>query len=115
MTIREKDILEVFEFWKETMNKAPRTSLTKERKAKIVARLNDGFTVEDLKRIILVVSTDPWWRGSNQRNKAYDDVVNIFRNATRAEEFLNKSANARLDLNLSATPDTPDHDNGFCF
>lgn len=95
-------VLEVFEHWKEHLGSS-RMKLTKERGNKIVARLRSGFTVAELKQVIEAVVLLPWWRGQNNRNTPYDDIINIFRNDTRTESFLITNQSLRTDTSLSST------------
>lgn len=96
-------VQQVFSFWQAHLG-TERKTLTKERADKIVARLRSGFTVEELQRAILVVQNLPFWRGQNNRNRPYDDIVNIFRNDTRVQNFL-ETGNARTTSSLASRSD----------
>lgn len=85
------DIHEVFEYWQKQLGFEGRR-LTQQRREKIQARLVD-YSVDQLKRVIDYVKTDPWWRGQNERRTPYDDIINIFRNETRVDQFLHKIKN----------------------
>jgi hypothetical protein len=62
--------------------------LTKKRAGILKARLAEGFTLEQLKQVVTWVSANAFLRGSNSRNRAYDDYTNMFRSAERVEEYL---------------------------
>ncbi len=95
--LKEVDsIREVFECWQKVMG-YERRRFTYGRKQKIRARLRT-FTVNELKKAILVASNDPWWRGKNDRNTPYDDIMNIFRNDERVELFLERKESNEDDL-----------------
>lgn len=103
-------VREVFEHWQVVMGYTKK-SLTSERRAKIKSRLK-VFSVADLKRTIDIVSVDPWWRGENSNRKAYDDIVNIFRNDTRVENFLDNAGPARSGRSLFANQN-PNQEDSF--
>jgi len=81
------DIQEVFEHWAKAMGKT-RTRLTKDREGIIRARLAEGATVEELKRVADVVSKDPWWMGENDRGRAFNGIRTIYKSADSVERFL---------------------------
>ena len=82
-------VLEVFTYWQKVMG-YERRRYTIARKKKIKARLKI-FSKEQLFAVIRVVAGDPWWRGVNDRDTAYDDIMNIFRNDERVEQLLDKT------------------------
>jgi uncharacterized phage protein (TIGR02220 family) len=99
----ESDVSAVFEFWRTEMGYLDR-SLTSERQRFIAARLNDGYSVEQLKAVISVAKNDPFWRGENDRDTPYDDCQHLFRNATRVDGFLQRAAApAKPNLGISNT------------
>lgn len=85
----DDNVLEVFMFWQKTMG-YERRRYTIARRKKIKARLKI-FSKEQLFAVIRVVAADPWWRGANDRDTAYDDIMNIFRNDERVEQLLDKA------------------------
>lgn len=83
-------VREVYMYWREVME-YPTRKLTPARRTKIEARLK-SYSVEQLKAVALFVSTDQWWRGRNNRNTAYDDIVNIYRNDERVDMLLGSAS-----------------------
>jgi uncharacterized phage protein (TIGR02220 family) len=77
----------IFEYWRAQMGYG-RCRPVESRMRHIRARLADGFTEDELRRVIDYVRDEPWWRGHNDRGRAYDDIENIFRNTARVERFL---------------------------
>lgn len=82
---REQQIKELWEYWKKKFEGLfVRATLTDKRKKHINARLNDGFTVDELKRYMDYI------RGSEFHVKnGYFYIENIFREPTRVEKALN--------------------------
>ena len=93
-------IEEVFSDWK-TVMEYPTRRLTPARRRFISGRLRH-YSVEQLKQVIRIVAKDAWWRGKNNRNQPYDDIVNIFRNDDRVDMFLSKGQTR--DLSASDKP-----------
>lgn len=81
------DAVDVFEYWQLVLSKQ-QFSLTPARKTKILSRLRDGFTVDQLKQVIDTVSKDPFYCGENDRGKEYVDFKTIFKTKDKVEEFL---------------------------
>jgi hypothetical protein len=90
----QTQISEVFEFWK-TETDHPKTFLDKKRKAKIMARLHDGYSVEDLKKAILGNRGSPWHNGTDQKSNGtvYDSIDLIFRDSEKVDFFININKN----------------------
>lgn len=78
--------LEVFEFWQRCMGKDA-AKFTPERRAKIRARLSEGYKIEDLKRAISNVSESNFHMGENDGARPYNDLTLILRTGTKLEEF----------------------------
>ncbi|HKX31349.1 MAG TPA: helix-turn-helix domain-containing protein [Blastocatellia bacterium] len=89
---RADEITQVFEHWKLTLNH-PNGRLDEKRKQKIRARLAEGFNVEDLKLAIDGCSKSPFHQGDNDRNKVFDDIELICRDAAHVERFMGYVAN----------------------
>lgn len=81
------DVAEVFAYWQHVFDRH-RYSLTTTRRTKILSRLKDGFTVEQLKQVIDTVSKDPFYCGENDRGKEFLDFKTIFKSKDKIEEFL---------------------------
>lgn len=105
------EVMEVFSYWQQELGYYKR-SINWERDRTITARLK-SFTVAQLKRVVDIVKNDAWWRGKNNRNTPYDDIINIFRNDTRVEQFLRENP-TRESPDLFATQDyTTNEEIGF--
>lgn len=74
---------EVFEFWKSIFEKAEDTKLSNTRKAKITARLKDGYSVEQIKQAIYNCSKNEF----NVLNN-HTDLELICRNIEKLDYFL---------------------------
>jgi uncharacterized phage protein (TIGR02220 family) len=90
LTVHEpsEDIRAVFDHWKTVMGRNGHTRLTDDRRRKIKARLKEGYTVEQLKRVIEAVRADPFYMGQNDRRRPYNDFKTIFRDAQQVDGFL---------------------------
>lgn len=96
------DVMEVFEYWKQVMNKGDATKLTKEREKNVKARLKDGYTVDQIKQAIYGCSQNPFNMGENPNRKPYNDLELICRTSTKLEDYALGAA-PRQDLPYSAT------------
>lgn len=82
------NVIDVFEFWKSTMEKTGATKLDSKRKSKIEQRLKDGYTVEQIKQAIVNCSKTPHNMGHNDRGQKYNDIELICRDAANLERFI---------------------------
>lgn len=74
----------VFAHWLKVLKKRADSKFSRERKAKIRARLKvDKFTVEQLCKAIDGVLMDPW-----EGRRGQDDLTIVLRDATQVEKFL---------------------------
>lgn len=85
-------VAEIFAHWQKILNH-PKTTLTKDRRGKIKARLAEKFTVEDLKLAIEGCRGSPFHQGDNERGEIYDSIDLIFRNAEKTEQFIRIAKN----------------------
>ena len=76
------DIKDVFEYWAQVMCKSNRTSLTTSRKAKITARLKDGYPVHEIKQAIDNVAKDSFLVAGG-----HTDIEMICRSDTNLEKY----------------------------
>ena len=76
---------EVFEYWKQKFNKTDQTKYTDERKNKILARLNDGYTVEQIKQAV-----DGCASSEYHTNSGHTDIELICRTGSKLESFIGK-------------------------
>lgn len=89
------EVVEVFEFWIETLRSDPRSrALTKltEARAKKIANAIKSYGVETCRHAIVGCSESDFHMGRNGRGKKYDDIELILRDAKHIEDF------ARLHL-----------------
>jgi uncharacterized phage protein (TIGR02220 family) len=77
---------QVFEYWRSELK--PRSKFDAKRRARIAARLKEGFTVEQLKTVVDKAKTSPHHSGKNDRGRTYQDIHTIFRDAAQVEAFL---------------------------
>lgn len=78
---------EIFNCWKSTLNH-PKSILDEKRRKLIIARLKEGFTVEQLKQAIEGIARSEWHMGQNDRHTRYDGLELIFRDAGKVEKFM---------------------------
>lgn len=83
------DARTVFVYWQDRLGH-PGAKFSDERKAKIVARLKDGLTVEKLCAAIDGCAASPYHMGENDSGTVYDSIDLIFRNVSKVEEFAAK-------------------------
>ena len=77
----------IFDYWKLRFNH-PRARLDKKRRTKIRLRLEDGYTLDDLKLAIDGCRASPFHLGQNDRNQVYDDIELICRDAPHVDRFI---------------------------
>lgn len=86
----------VFEHWAMKLwplvHKHGQPRATAQRLARIRGRLKDGFTVDDLKRVVDFVAQSPWHLGENASGKAYIEPETIFQNHGKVETWLTTRA-----------------------
>jgi len=85
---KKKEIDVIFFYWKERMNH-PNAKLDSKRKSKIEARLKEGRSIEEFKKAIDGCKGSKWHMGENDKNKVFDDIELICRDAVKFEGFLN--------------------------
>lgn len=88
----KKEVCFIFDEWKTTLNH-PAAKLDKKRISRINARLADGFTVEQLKKVPHGVLRSPWHLGQNDTKTRYDGIDTIFRDAEQVEKFIKLAQN----------------------
>ena len=90
LDVIESQIRQVFSAWQDIMGYQSR-NLSSKRKTLIRSRLKT-FSVDQLIQALQVAAASPFWRGQNDRNTPYDDIVNLFRNDERVEGFIARSS-----------------------
>lgn len=88
---------EIFEYWRKTCRHTS-AKRTRERLAKIKARLNEGYSEEDIRRAI-----DGAAHGAfvNEQGKRFDDIELICRNGSKLESFMDRAGNVRQPSRIS--------------
>lgn len=74
---------EVFEFWKSVFNKSDTTIFSDKRKSKVFKRLEEGYTVEQIKQAIYNCSQSEYHVSNN-----YTDLELICRDVEKIDRFL---------------------------
>jgi uncharacterized phage protein (TIGR02220 family) len=82
---REQEIRDVFDYYVHRLDKASTYKLTGERKRKVNARLDEGYSVTDLQSAIDGVCNDEW---AERRRSGNDDLSIVCRDATHVDRFL---------------------------
>lgn len=78
---------QVFEHWKSTM-KTPRSVFDKKRELRIKARLNEGFTADELCKAIEGATHSDFHMGINDQGTPYKGVEHVLRDAAQVERFI---------------------------
>lgn len=78
--------LEVFEEWKQTLNK--RASPDLKRQALVLARLDEGLTVDELKMVSHGALKSKWHLGENPSRKKYLEMKTLFKDREQVEKFI---------------------------
>ncbi len=84
--LTSKEIGKIFSFWKDVMGK-PNAKLTKDRQAKINARLEEGYSVDELISAIEGCKSSEFHMGKNDGNTPYNDIKTILRDGSQVEKF----------------------------
>lgn len=77
----------VFEHWKTVMG-SPRSRPDAKRLKLIAARIKDGYTPDQLKMAITGCSMSAWHMGKNNRNRPFNGIDLICRDAAKVDQFL---------------------------
>jgi hypothetical protein len=81
-------VQEVFAAWQRLFGYA-KEGLTSGRRAVILARLREEYTVEQIVAVLTWASSDPWTRGQELKStRAYDDLTAILQRAKFGERLL---------------------------
>ena len=76
----------VFEFWKWGFEKT-RAKFTPDRRKKVAARLNEGFTPYEIVWATVGCSKSPMRMGQNDRDTVYDDLTTICKTGSQIEKL----------------------------
>lgn len=78
---------EIFDFWQLRLNKV-NVKFSKARRAKVFARLSEGYSVEDIKQAILGCTGSPRHQGEHECGQKLDDLSMICANRIQLERFI---------------------------
>lgn len=82
----------VFDFWKSVFNKTDRTKLKGVRETKIKARLNEGYTVEEIKQAVLNVSCSQY-----HIDAGHTDIELICRDQAHLDKYIAMGGFKKVD------------------
>jgi len=86
---QDKKINEVWDYYTKKLEVLGlKRKKTDSKKKHINARLNDGFTVEQLKTVIDNVFDSDFMLGGNDRGKLYVEIDHFMRNTEKVEKWL---------------------------
>lgn len=85
---RNRDCQKVFEHWRTKFQKSGNAIFGSARKSKVEARLNEGFSVEDLMTAIEGCALTPWNNGDNPDGQMHNDLELICRSAAQVDRFM---------------------------
>lgn len=83
---KQSQVVEVFEYWK-TSHGCPKAILTKERARKIAERIDEGYTLDQIKCAIEGIKLSPFHAGENDRGTTYMDIFNVCKEGRLLERF----------------------------
>lgn len=87
---RRGDLIELFSYWQDRCRK-PRARFTDERRKKLDARLNEEYTVHDIRRGIDGAALNP--PRDRDSGTVYDDLMSICRNGAQLERYMERADN----------------------
>lgn len=100
-------VLAIFAYWQQ-VRKHPDAKLTDGRRAKITARLKDGYTETDIKLAIDGCNNSPHHTGTNDTGTVYDDLTLICRSGEKLEMFKAKAPAAARKAAQPTQPQQPE-------
>lgn len=87
---------EIFEFWKSVFGKNASTQFSDKRKAKVIARLKDGYSIDEIKKAITNVSQNEF----NVVNE-YIDLELICRDVEHFERYRDLTPRKQAEMNFT--------------
>ena len=81
-------VKEIFDYWISVMEKGAGTKPTRGRTDKIKSRLNNGYSVEQIKMAIDGCKQSDYHMGKNDSGKRYDCLTLICRSDEKLEQFI---------------------------
>ena len=100
VTLKDK-LIDVFNYWRLTMNKNGQAILNNDRSKAIQARLKEGYKVEDIKKAILGCSMTGHNMGQNKDGKLFNDLELICRNGSQIERFASNSEQVKQQFSVA--------------
>ena len=104
------EISELFAAWQQQCGH-PHAKLTSDRRTKIRARLNDGYTVEEIRQAIGGAAAAAY---VDDRGKRHDDIELICRSGSRLEAFMGRVSPPRKRSGSAFTIEQKRRDAGMC-
>jgi hypothetical protein len=92
-------VQEVFSYWQQVLEH-PKAKLDLKRQRAIKQALKTGYTVEQLKQAIDGCAKSPFNMGQNERNKRFDDISLILRDASHIEGFISDITNPSVPVKI---------------
>lgn len=89
---RSATALSVFDYWRQESGHA-HAHFTDKRRSRVLARLKQGYSVEQLQSAIRGCLASPFHRGQNDTGERYDDLELICRDGEHVEKFIAISEN----------------------
>ena len=87
---KDKEIyLRIFNYWQRIHN-ASKAKYTPSRRQKIKARINEGYTEDELRQAIYGCYVSDFHQGQNKQGQKYNQIDLIFRNGEKVEYFIKK-------------------------
>ena len=77
----------VFLRWREATSR-PKAKFTPDRKRRVLSRLREGYTAEQLCQAVDGMAGSPWHRGKNKDGRRYDDLELCCRSGSYVEKFI---------------------------
>lgn len=100
---RDDDAQKVFEAWVSLTGRNPkRTIFSEKRKMRVLHRLREGYTVDDLIDAICGCLASPHHRGENPSGMVFDDLELICRDPQKVDQFLRFRQGGRKDADSEA-------------
>ena len=92
----------LFAYWQERCHH-PQAKLTSDRRSKILARLRDGYTAEQIRSAIDGAAVGAY---VDERGKRHDDIELICRNGSKLESFIDRAGGKTARNGSSSIEDT---------
>lgn len=93
---------EIFTYWQKVMDH-PTAKLISSRSRAIAARLNEGYTVDEIKLAIDGCRSSSFHMGDNLHRTVYDDLTLICRDGAKLEQFIGR----RRSISRTSQPGRP--------